>query len=79
MTDDLADEAPLSWKGLGQLPIISSMTEIGSGAFGKVCKWNHAGTWMSVKVIRVVDGCAADIERETTYISQLSHKHIIRC
>ncbi|CAO3566596.1 unnamed protein product [Mortierella alpina] len=79
MTDDLVDEAPLSWKGLGQLPIISSMTEIGSGAFGKVHKWNHAGTWMSVKVIRVVDGCAADIERETTYISQLSHKHIIRC
>ncbi|KAF9290315.1 p21 protein (Cdc42 Rac)-activated kinase [Mortierella alpina] len=79
MTDDLAEEAPLSWKGLGQLPIISNMTEIGSGAFGKVHKWNHAGTWMSVKVIRVVDGCAADIERETTYISQLSHKHIIRC
>ncbi|KAG0196903.1 hypothetical protein BGX28_009629 [Mortierella sp. GBA30] len=79
MTDVSVLDPSQAWGGLGQLPIISGMAEIGRGAFGKVCKWNHEGTWMAVKVIRVTDGCAEDIERETTFISQLSHKHIVRC
>ncbi|KAG0319909.1 hypothetical protein BGZ99_004849 [Dissophora globulifera] len=34
---------------------------------------------MAVKRIRVADGGATDIKRETNIVSQLAHKHIIQC
>ncbi|KAG0306899.1 hypothetical protein BGZ98_001493 [Dissophora globulifera] len=52
---------------------------MGRRAFAEVYWWIKDGTQMAVKRIRVTDGGAADIARETDIVSRLAHKHIIQC
>ncbi|KAI8604421.1 kinase-like domain-containing protein [Dissophora ornata] len=68
-----------SWGGFGEIPLPTSETLIGKGAFGEVYLWNKDGIQLAVKRIRVTDGSATDIVRETNIVSQLAHKHIIQC
>ncbi|KAF8933058.1 kinase-like domain-containing protein [Dissophora ornata] len=79
MSEVPTDSFPDSWGKLGEFPLPTSKTLIGKGAFGEVYHWNKCGIQMAVKRIRVIDGCAADIVRETDIVSRLSHRHIIQC
>ncbi|KAF8940985.1 hypothetical protein BGZ58_003407 [Dissophora ornata] len=79
MSEAPINSSPDSWGEVGEVPLPTPNMRIGSGAFGEVYRWNKNGIQMAVKRIRVTDGCAADIVRETNIVSQLAHKHIIQC
>ncbi|KAI8601838.1 kinase-like domain-containing protein, partial [Dissophora ornata] len=79
MSEVPTDGFPDSWGRLGEIPLPTLDTMVGTGMSGEVYLWNKDGIQMAVKRIRVLNGNAADIARELNIVSQLAHKHIIQC
>ncbi|KAF9102468.1 hypothetical protein BGX27_010983 [Mortierella sp. AM989] len=79
MSEVPATQLPVPWGRLGEIPLHTPETEIGSGASGVVYRWNRDRNLLAVKRIRRVKMCYTDIVRETNIVSHLAHKHIIQC
>ncbi|KAF8926443.1 hypothetical protein BGZ58_011177 [Dissophora ornata] len=79
MTNIPTDSFPDSWGGLGDIPLPTKKTLIGSGGFAEVYRWDKDGIQMAVKRIHIADMYTEDIVREVNIVSQLTYKHIIQC